>query len=417
MNPFVEHFENLEKWAELVEDSTPIDMKRLSLESVNVRNRTFHKVFFDGGTLSSSYFVNCKFVECSFNDAEFEDCTIENCVFSECDFLGVVFTGSNVNGIRLEGSDHVRVNLCSGSATGVRCTSIPLIDFSCNGLSKLDAKFSDHRSLTVRGTSCASTNLTLVHCDSSQIELADSTTFLELKATRLVEIVTTNGRLMLRAIDSQVENAILKPADELYQISSLNSVFSGIDLASVDLESSTFVASSLAGCKWPNQTGRTSILGRFVPPTNLLQQPVSDVGGVPDITHQEIRRSQSLNSLEKQAEVSFSTLIFQRLLGASTGHGRSPSRLLVFSTVPAGVLALCHMLAKAVGLGTDEVKNIGGIRDFLTVMWDYLTLIVSVGDRKDLQLFSGLEDIAWFFSLIFIGLIVTLFTNFIFRQG
>ena len=236
------------------------------------------------------------------------------------------------------------------------------------------------------------------------------------------------GKFFGKFRNSEIEVRELVNKDQRFAFNLIGSYLQNADLNMIDLVQSTFVSSSLINCRWPEYVGKTGFTGRFDCPENLLCQPINDVGGVPDNINREINRFQKLHALEVESERSTSTKVLHRLLGLATGHGRDPFRLILFTLIPAFILTIVHsviffvdrffiFLGKKSTFGGNKIFSINDFSDFILTMYNYFTIIVGYGDRKEIENYVFLELTAWGLSIIFIGLVVTLFANNIFRQG
>ena len=98
------------------------------------------------------------------------------------------------------------------------------------------------------------------------------------------------------------------------------------DLISMGISANSFFQSVFLDCKWPSQTYKVGVWGKYTASVNLLKQPVEDIRGVPPKLRNEIQKAQLVDETQRNASTWHSRL-WLWFWGITTEYGRSLLRL------------------------------------------------------------------------------------------
>lgn len=420
MSDFRERFQSgTESWTEATQGQDTVDVSRSILASVSHEGAVFRGVDFSGSTIKNCYFTNCEFINCVFRSCAFENCT---------------FTDSSISSARLESLEVIDCTLIRlyaaklvGSSLSVQRGRIEnsgiedasLGTLSLKGCSSIGLELKSSRVTSVHVSESRLEKLALVELKGMTIVITTCTGSLVLDDSTAQKMhIREKSSLMCNCVDSHVLACSLSSLSEKIIVAARNSFLVGVDLRLVDLGTSSFVATALVDCTWPSQVGTTTWYGRVRSAPNLIAQPANDIAGLSESLRKTIHREQALKHLEEESKRSVSTLLLHRVVGATTGHGRSPLRLMLSSFVMAALLTLANALVRGYEVreavqGSPIASQIAALFTDCVGFWG---LIVGVGNRSELGLVPELEVLASVASFVFIGLLVTVLTNFLFRQ-
>jgi uncharacterized protein YjbI with pentapeptide repeats len=396
----------LADWLDAISGLHEISLSQSLLGPVTYEGATFERVDFSGSTVRDSYFSRCIFRRCLFSESSFESTTLiqsefENCIgsalaFNACTFANVTFDSCAIDQLKISSSklDATSVTDCtikyldvSDASTltiVIRATSLPL--FRLSKCAAMSVRVSDVRDLTL-------------DIDNA----SGGISFFNSEVIRFSSSDWSNAILTMK--NSEISNALFSDNSEAIEIRSISSFLIDADLRKVDLVNSTFISSALVKCEWPIQEGRTDWFGKFQPPRNLLTQPAGDVSGLPEATRSHIERSQRMLLLESKNRSSRVALALHRLVGASTGHGRSPLRLVVFAAFLSASLAIANQSPHSF------------MRSVLFDWPRFFVIMVLIGNKTFNGLNSGLALTAAITGVALAGLLVTVLGNYLFLDS
>lgn len=418
MDEVARAFQDQNIWREISKDLDNPNLGSNIFSNIRFEDQEFKGVVARGCTIQSSYFIRCTFIDCNLKGAAFEKSNFEDCIFISSVLSGLEISSSNFSRNTFKDCQMDEVTIAKGE--------FRYCEFSGGRIGVLRAE-------GVSGFSASCQNV-----DTREIHLKDT----DLSLFRVKDVHDVNIRITRVSGNLRVQSSTLQNIefvgefgpdlnfDEsvVYEINCGNLVSNlkiiarasfiyRTSMQKIDLRNSVFTATSFVGCEWPSQTGVTNLWGRFVPPANLLGQPVGDLSGLSNELCAEIERSQSLNRAEQLGPKFTWRWILHRIVGMTTSHGRSPLRLLITSLIPPALLTVLHYLLEYFDRrGAGQVFATPSLAEIKKVYFDYFSIIAGYGDRAKIALDPALEIFAWAFSVIFLGLFVTLFTNYIFKR-
>ena len=417
MKPISEAFLDQDKWNEFDFSDTDIDLGQEIFEGANFADQHFEALIARGCTFKNCYFTRCNFLNCDLSSTEFSGCTLEECVFVNCTFGNLILDHTRCSPTKFNycSADAVRIQGGKFSDVMLHCSSVAQIN--CSDVTELSISVEESKDLAISIRESGAI-LSLEQCQNIELTAANSASEISAYSTAFRYLLLDScAGSSLKLRDCEVASADLKGPEKKLVMHCHNSFIINIDLSKVDLSRSAFPGCSIVEGQWPNQVGKTNLFGRFVAPDKLLSEPVEDIMGLPDTVRRNIARSQALASLEEEKTKSTATFALHRVVGLTTGHGRSPTRLVGFSILPAIILAIFHLLYLKWFGPIAAIIEPSSFLEFVNVCKMYFSLVIGYGDRTALPLIPTLESVAWVFSVLFLGLVVTLFSNFIFRQG
>lgn len=438
-----------EAWLYRDQPEGTVDLSREILEYAEHRGTTFEGIDFRGATLADCLFVDCSFVNCRFQFVAFIRCSLLGVRFENCEFEITSLVSSDVS--------NVVVDSGTGGSLGLRSCLSPTAVLISSSIESV--KIKDCSDVDLAVLAGAVKRLELTHStlsdvtvkDSHAIEVALSNSVgsltVENSVVRSLDLVSRTGeevKLVFRAseirkpswsrVDGQSEvehmgrrfkersvspRALGTAHQETWiRLHLVESLLSGADLRHVDLSNSTFSSSSLADATWPSAVDRTTPMGRFIPPHNLIVDSIDDVAGVPHLERQQIRRSQVLQAQYYASRRSLARRFLFRFVGITTGHGAHVWRLavaaLLFTALQAvvgGFWKVRDKLRQAVESRdtrafVDALEM--GVSDVAGDTAGYLSVLVTLENRTDADLPTALVAVSTVAGLLIIGLVVGL---------
>ncbi|MDW3224207.1 MAG: pentapeptide repeat-containing protein [Paracoccaceae bacterium] len=417
MKPLAQAFLKQEKWKNFEFKESPIDLGHEIFEGANFLNHYFDALLARGCTFKNSYFTKCSFHNCDFSNSEFSSCTFDDCKFVNCEFGNLDFLETRCAQVEFSTCSAESISLQGGSFVRGRVCCCNFLEIIGKNVTKFDTTFEEANAVRFdfEGTFLA---ISFEQCRNVELSANGGVPNISASTSSFKEISIRNYLgPSIRLRDCEVLTADFGGPSKGLVLHAYNSLIFGPDLEKVDLIASTLPGCSIINGNWPNQDGKTNWIGRFVPPDNLLAEPVDDVMGLSETVRRNISRSQALASLEQEKSISVATFVLHRIVGLTTGHGRSPARLLCFALLPATLLSVLHVIYVQEFGPFVDIENPASLSEFVSLFWMYFSLVVGYGDRSSLALLPTLESVAWVLSVLFLGLVVTLFSNFLFRQG
>lgn len=292
--------------------------------------------------LSSYEFRNCNFLGINLSEVNFDNSRFYNCIFSGCKIEFSSFVGTFLDDIKLE---NVTINDCTFRQTilrsitldkciiqnstlknsGITRIAFQEINFKNNKLTNLDiieANISKCIINKLKGR-----NLKLRSVQMFDISL-DQGEFLEVFSHDMeINTCSVDNTVLtkLRIDDSEIKDTIIQNSS--YNCCSFNNCkLVQQDLISMGINVNSFFQSIFLDCKWPSQTYRVGILGKYIPSVNLLKQPVEDIMGISPKLRKEIQKAQLVDETQKDAKTWYSKL-WLWFWGITTEYGRSLFRL------------------------------------------------------------------------------------------
>lgn len=320
-----------EEWCdfqkEYLKTHSRINISQLNFDEVNFssyefRNCNFLGVDFSGVNFDSGRFYNCFLSGCkiefsSFVGTLFEDLTLENVTISDC-----LFRQSSLKLLLLDKCTILKCTLKSSSADHIVFQETNFKDIK---VTDFDMIQSNMRNCKLDGWQ--GTNLKLRSFQMFNIELRQG---------ELLEVFTRNIEVsrckfenaVLKKIfinDSEIKDTIIQnPSYSCCSFS--NSKLVNQDLIYMGVNVNSFFQSTFLDCKWPSQTYKVGIWGKYVPSVNLLKQPVEDIIGISPKLRKEIQKAQLVDETQKNAKTWYSKL-WLWFWGITTEYGRSLLRL------------------------------------------------------------------------------------------
>lgn len=361
------------------------------------------------GDLSQRTFINCNFKGSVFQSANLDDCRFENCLFNQTTFNNSSLVNTIFEGCQLGNSnwnDSVLRN------TVVSNSNSSQLFVSGGSLEKVYFDNITAENILVKRTSCPvlkfqnSKISKLFIADSTNTELRISKVFFSLfsinnadfKVLRLDEVVIEEGSFNSKTkvtngtiIKSEFSRVNFSGESVFTQNTFLQCLVSSTDLNHFGINDSVFIDVTFINCNWPNQQGKTSILGKYISNDNLLKQPVQDIKGISPTLRREIADAQYVRHLQESVKNKPIQKFGVQLWGLTSNFGQSVVRIFILSIF----VVLCHGILFALGLSitnwpeNPEFISISFRSDWLLqgIKQSFLTFIniVSFPDGKELM--------------------------------
>ncbi|MEP3072500.1 pentapeptide repeat-containing protein [Maricaulis sp.] len=260
------------------------NLSQISLVGAELHEVTASNLIAAGIVVRKSRWSNVELENCQLDHAQFNDCDLNS-----CNFAGVTGTRLTFVNLRQAGGSIKKLQVAHLSAQDARWKDCELHDWTVD---------------QIEATACA------VHGGGIRNVV--------LRAGNLADSGFVNQR---------IERLQIEPAHVVSRnLDFSESTLVGMDLKGVGLASATMLDTAVINCVWPRQDGFISAVGRFIPNTHLLRQPVQDLRGVPPVTRRQIANAQYIVRLQEHGSDGVAQLGLA-LWGLTTGFGQSLLRL------------------------------------------------------------------------------------------
>lgn len=368
-----------------------------------------------GSTVRNAYFVDCLFERCDLSNLAFESCDLTRCEFRDCVGAAVRFVDGRLLACEFLELQVDELHFSRVSVVGATFGESTVGQLEFSHVPDLQASFlsCEVEQFEIGGSGPVGVAMRAVQAQFVQV--SDLVGTVRLEECRLDVLTLQNaGSANLELVDIILRDVRLDGCDAL-GISAVRSVIFGAELNHVHLDDAVFVECALVSCTWPRVAGRTTLRGKFVAPDGLLSQPVGDIAGIDEATRREIQRSQYLSLLEDRTAGDWPRFALHRLVGATTGHGRSPLRIVGAAGLFAVLAALLGMCIRELGNLSSQIGWRSSLASLPDDWWGYLGIVVGLRAPADVSLVPGVEMACQVASLVFLGIIITLLAEFVFR--
>lgn len=397
----------------------------ISKPRADFSNFSFKDIIFDGCWFKSCKFSDTTFTSCTFNDSQFyncglatsrfENCFIENLDFSKGTLRNIEISHANGKTLVFEQVAVERLRMVDISLEVVRATGCSRFDASMRGLLDVEVCISQVDSGKIV---LSDSTLTGIEFENSHFDLVD------FSFVRVGSFANRSSILKILDVDnSRLEGFLFHPTGS-ENVRLAGSQLRGADLNDLDLAIADFTDTSLVDCKWPDQDGRVSLLGKFSPPKNPLMHPVHDVKGISNQLRSDIATTQFIKSLQDRSTSSIGRRLSMRLWGMSTSFGLSPFRFVVFGLVFILIVSIFEASSiyliefpNRYNFGITREVAVWSQKNFETVYNNLIFAFSFAEANKDTGIF--IEKVALWaiaaFRLIFLALMISLLANFVTR--
>lgn len=335
--------ESEQAWQRYVKRHSKISSEPINLRSANLRGAVLAgRVFdncdlsltrFDGADLDRTsfryskldavVFAEASLVEASFSSVDFTSTVLSGVVIREAKFLKCHFTGCDFDNSTIEDVQFISCELrgCSGSDSRIERTRFH------------DCEIHDWEIRSASGqtggaiiSDCEFLHCNIVHADVHNHLLLDSLyhrcvlTQTNFNACHLTRVKFISCNLDHLAV----------VASTITELDLSRSTVVLSDLNGMGLGTAVLLGTAFVQCHWPEQRGRVTWLGRYVPSPTLISHPVQDVRSVVPTLRREIADAQYLVARLRMVRGAPSRLLF-RLWGFTSAYGQSVARLFVMS--------------------------------------------------------------------------------------
>lgn len=344
-----------DSWNKYVEkNDAPIDLKFAILEDEDLSNRNFHHCDFTGANLRKSNldgstfrdvnfeysqleyasFVNCKLADVHMRETSLSYLVMRDCILSGIQFKDLEATHVKIENCELNACSAINIRLDEGIFSDIRMKNSTSNDVEISNFDIINVHFTENSILqNWRFYDCTIRGLSIVDC--------------EIRAMKVSKGVFENPEFFkcniyeLKILNSQVQNIDLSM-----------SVVRGLDLSAINPATATLLNTALISCDWPRQTGKVTLLGKYIPSENLIKQPVQDIYNISPLLRREIGDAQYLTKLTDAADNHIKKILM-RIWGGTTAFGQSIWRLSICSLliISAHTLALLAVRGQLFGFG------------------------------------------------------------------
>ncbi|NVK17234.1 MAG: pentapeptide repeat-containing protein [Methylocystaceae bacterium] len=303
-------------------DLTNADLGDRDFSGFTFRNCNMSGIDLDYTNLDKSQFIDCELRHASLehtsiNEAKFVKIDATNCNFTNSILRGTSFTYILFHEANLDNAefDYCEFSRCEFEKTKINGANFQRVNIDKTIFSNISSEKTVISSSTIQNSSIINSTL-------------DETSFInnDIKRSSLIEVYLNNGKI----INSCFLNSSLKLMS-LHMMEKTGLDFSHTtirdsDLDEFDLANSIMLDTTIVQCKWPEQKGNVSLLGRYNKSASLLRQPVQDLKGITPIMRRQIADAQYLQE-KHQISTSWIDRLILRLWGMTSSFGQSLSRI------------------------------------------------------------------------------------------
>ncbi len=344
------------------------DFSGADLENANIDGCIIKNSIFENSCLEGVSMVNCKIDNSSFKNSNFKNATIRHSVFKNS-----VFDNSDVSYSVIELCEFYLCILQNITSSNVNFFNLV---FKKSSFLTLIIDKGSFLNLSFREQSLNDSQF--VHSTLSKIEILSSS----INSLKLTNCEKNN-------------------------LNFTSSLITNVNMEEFDLSNSIFFDSLISKCIWPEQRGKTSLLGKYKASSNLISQPVQDIKGIQQVLRRNIADAQFLK--ETLSNNSTFTSVANRLWGLTTAYGQSLLRLIIFSICVMIILTAAYCLSDGIRINIPENLKNG---------WNALKLIAStfigMENQEVIQKSQGKETISVLsriFGFITTGLLLGIAAN------
>lgn len=408
------------RWEEYVAQTTGvIDLSFADLRDADLRNRVLKGCDFNGAQLQGANLDHTKIEGCTLNGAN-----LSNTSFVQSSLRDIVTRNTIFSGIVLRESTLVKVDLTDSNLTSATIEST--IFRNCTFKSIFRDGFvllSCNLEMCDFGRLVQS-HLGLHHCKMRDCDLKDwvidDVQILDtiIETSKIARIRSSHGSVRSsRFIECYIDEISLGGPDILCQdLDFSRSTVAHTELRLLGLDTATMLEAALMLCIWPEQRGRISPTGKYIPSPFLLKQPVQDLIGVPPLLRREIADAQYLVHMIDNCGLL--GRLGMRLWGACTGFGQSLCRLTLFtvSLIAVATFGLLAARNQLWGCGPNCSFNFGLLSRAAGVAFNAFFALANLPDTSEPAelIVNVLTRISGFLVL---GLWVTIASNKLVRLG
>lgn len=297
-------------------------LENIDFTSYEFQNCHFLGVIFSEVNLDKSHFISCFFSGCRIEFSGFvgticEDINLKNviitdCIFRQSSFSSMTLNKCNIQKCTLKNSYVEKIISVETNTNNNKLTDVDFIKTDMRNCTINKLNGSNLRLQSIRVSNVCINNGALMEIDACNMEV---------KKNEVKNLVFTN----LHINKSEIKDTIIIKSS--YSCCSYNNcILMNQNLIDMGINVNVFFQSAFLDCKWPSQTYKVGLLGKYTPSVNLLKQPVEDITGLPSKLRNEIQKAQLVDETNRKA----STWNFKLWLwfwGITTEYGRSLLRL------------------------------------------------------------------------------------------
>lgn len=381
-----------------------IDLTFAYLEDAQLVHRVFERCNLGGAIMTRANLDYSEFTDCNLSGVDLTSASLVGVEILRCSAPHVVLENAVIRNAKI-----AELAISTPDVSGCRLESSDVEGMSLEGASGSRVLLSD-----VRMTACSlrSVAISVIAANISGSDLVAENVSL-LAGSRIEGVELTACRIRQGSISASEVSGVALPNSRLVapviedcsvsRLDLTDSVVVEAQAVSLGLQTATLFGASFVGCSWPDQAGRVSLLGKYMPSPSLMMQPVQDVRGVPALFRRETADAQFLGQLTGNSRGKTRRLAL-RLWGVSSGFGQSALRL---ACTTLGLILLhsvwrLQLLGELVGTSPNFGAAMSAFFETVAIFFGFtLEFDVSTSNLRIYQLSSR------FFGFMLLGVWIT----------
>jgi uncharacterized protein YjbI with pentapeptide repeats len=345
-----------------------IDLSFADLSKEDLRNRVFTNCDLSGAQMLQTNLDGASFINSNLRGIQLIHASLIGCIFDEVlairtnfyktvirdsQFSKVRFSNANFMGATLKNCRLEACHVMRSIITDTRFEKVVFINTILEELQGDDCYF----------TECLFTNYT----NTTKIRLKRSNfNSCSFKNATLVNSKFERGEIINCEFLECGLNSLILDGTKVEKLDLSFSTIKYIDIQALNPSKATLLNTAFVECIWPEQTGRITLTGKYIPSPFLISQPVQDVFGVSPALRREISDAQYIMSKINQAGNVKQKILF-RIWGLTSAFGQSLTRLTISSILVVFIHTLGFNFIKCSAASSH-------ILDMATLLSDFIYL-------------------------------------------